>query len=265
MNSYDLRYVNLKSLDEINDSIQDIHPLELKNECIHYKYNDLQFVFKYVKNCNKIVIAFHGAANENTPLPIFRFPHTVKSSPYTFLSIYDNLVEYYKKDKLLLSWFLDTKKYSNHEKYHELIKFILDTFRNNNTKVIFYGTSGGGYACLKYSSIFKATCLISNIQVYLEKYRYYIELNKILKRNNDELIYQNIEELIEQNGHPEKIIYYSNTRDQKHYMPHTIPFVEFLKSKNINLELHIFTGDENATSHHAVQFDTCRKKILIEL
>lgn len=257
MNSYNLKYMNINSLSEIKQNIP---------ECIHYQYNNIQFAFKHVENSNKIVIAFHGAAKPTTHLPIFRFPHTQTSSPYTFLSIFDNLLDVYKKNKLLLAWFQDTKKYPNNNNlYSELIKYILDTFRNNNTKVIFYGTSGGGFPALKFSSIFKATCLISNIQVYLHKYRYFIELNNILKKNNDELIIEHIEDFFQKYGLPERIVYYSNTRDEKHYIHHTLPFVEYLCKINATLDLHIFTGDINAKSHHEVQFDTCRKKIIMDL
>lgn len=259
MNSYKINYKCLNSLNEIN---------ETKNVCLHYEHNDIQFAFRHVENSGKLVISFHGETKTDFQLPIFRFPFIRNSSPVSHLSICDDLLIKYKNDELTLSWYLDTIKYSNHKKYHELINFIINTYAINdkvNDKVIFFGTSGGGFPALKYSSIFNKSCLISNFQVYLDKHGRFKNLCKILEKNNDELVYEKLEDIFQKYGNPECIHLYTNSRDKPSYVNQTLPFINYLESINANVKINIFIGDPTVENQHRNQFDTCYKKLLLEM
>ncbi|MBA3286194.1 MAG: hypothetical protein H0U27_14215 [Nitrosopumilus sp.] len=116
---------------------------------------------------------------------VFRgYNYNIKNTD--ILCISDALLEKYKDDKMALSWYLSTEKYNFEQTYTEIIECIIKKY----SKVLFCGTSGGGYPALYYASKFNKLCLIGNSQIYLDKYTYFLTLNNILEKNNDKIVYQ---------------------------------------------------------------------------
>ena len=63
---------------------------------------------------------------------------------------------------------MSTKKYNVEHIYVELFTYLIDKQKYN--KVIFTGTSAGGFPSLKFACKFNCIALISNSQIYLEKH-----------------------------------------------------------------------------------------------
>ena len=107
---------------------------------------------------------------------------------------------------------LSTKKCNVEQDYIELFRYIIN--HKNTKKIIFSGSSAGGYPSIKYASIFGQICLVGNPQLYLKKYpSFQTCLVKWLEKYKDKPIYQNnnIEKLILDHK-PSKIYLYNNKK-----------------------------------------------------
>lgn len=211
----------------------------------HYVYGGVDFLYK--NNGNKhLLVTFHGAAKLSVKLPIFRcYNRTYNNSDV--LCISDIVLDKYRSKQLELAWFLSTEKHNAGIIYEKIFNHII----NKYTKVLFFGTSGGGFPALYYACKYNAICLLGNSQIYPDKYKYYPTLTKILQENNDKLIVHHIEDIMITNL-PKQIILSTNTNDAVHYQDHTLPFIEFCKKINFNnITLLSFDGHHvDAHSHY---------------
>lgn len=227
---------------------------------IHYTWKDVDFLYKHKKTNRKLVVFFHGALND-TNISAYTFRGYDYEFPNTDILSLSNLLikKYHKTKKILLSWYLSTKDHNHLPLYTGIFDKIL---KKKYDKVLFTGTSGGGYPAIFFSSLYHSECLISNSQIYLNKYNYFAKLLAHLKITESDLDID-IEKHIMKRGPPKKIYLYTNQRDVNHYENHTLPFIVFLKknSYDSNIEVNIFIGDEpkpNQT-HHTVQFPNKQK------
>ena len=128
------------------------------------------------------MISFHGLTrnkfNDLVPLPVFR---SFYNKEYNTLSLSDKLLEDYSDKKLFLSWFVSPSNTNYFERYIEIIQFFINKYE----KIIFYGSSGGGFPSLLFASHFNKTALIFNSQLYLEKYWYFKEFINIVQPSID--------------------------------------------------------------------------------
>jgi hypothetical protein len=221
---------------------------------VHYIYEDVHFLYK--NNGNRhLIISFHGAAKENTRYPIFRnYDRNYVNSD--MLSIFDGMLHKYKKQGLLLSWYTSTEKYNFDEVYMKIINHIIKKYN----RVLFFGTSGGGFAALYYACKFNAHCLIGNSQLYLDKYKYYPIFEKIITDAGDKPIINNIEDVVAANS-PKLITLSTNIDDLHHYSEHSQPFVKFCQDNNISCINAIFFKGTNATAH-SQYFQTGHRRII---
>ena len=107
-----------------------------KNE---YFYKSHSFLFDNSNESRNLIVSFHGAINRDTQLPVYRF-YDYKFQNSDCLCCFDQNLSTYKKEQLLLSWFLID---SDEDIYKEIINHILQ--KKAYEKVIFVGSSGGGY------------------------------------------------------------------------------------------------------------------------
>ena len=186
-----------------------------------------------------------------TPLPVFK-GYNYDNNEYDVLCISDILLKKYNHKKLLLSWFLSTKNNNYFNKYIGLFEKIFHD--NKYAKIVFCGSSGGGYPSLIFSSYFanKYNCiaLIQNCQIYLDKHNYFEKMINIIP----DIDYRDVENFIKTHT-PPNILYIQNINDLHHYNNHFLPFCEFYE--NLYGEKCIkkipFVGREpinNKTHHH---------------
>lgn len=160
-------------------------------------------------------------------------------------------------------WFLPTEKYKLHKKYRKIIQYFVDSKKYK--KIVFNGTSAGGYPSLYFASYFNQIALISNPQIYLEKYNGFRNVAKNIEQFGDKFGYEDkqIERNIKERK-PLKIILYCNKKDDT-YEKHCKPFVDFMKKNNMGklLELKYFepTSLPEGMMQHQILFPKNRKHI----
>jgi hypothetical protein len=221
----------------------------------YYNYKNCNFLAK-MKNYNKnLVIIFHGAIpNIEERSCCFRgYNYEIENTDIICIS--DILLSIYKNFQI--SWYLSSSKHNINNIYIE----VFDYFINNKDydKIIFTGTSGGGYPSLYFSSLYKKTALIANSQIYPEHYWHYNDLITKLNENDDQLLYENKDiEITIMKQQPEKIILYQNLNDislQQISNAYYKPFIDFIKENHMEhiLELYLFNGidpPQDKTHHH---------------
>ena len=92
-----------------------------------------------------------------------------------------------KYENYVINWTLSTKKYNVDYIYKELFSYLINKKKYN--KIIFTGTSAGGYPSIKFACFFNSFALISNSQIYLEKYSSFNKLKNMVNKNDDEILY----------------------------------------------------------------------------
>lgn len=248
------------------NKINSLTKINIKNygKSVYYNYKNINFLLKLKLNSKKLVVVFHGAlTDKGVHRVVFRgFDFNFKETDIICIS--DGLISIYENFKI--GWFLSTQKHNFKKIYLEIFKFFIYNKNKNYKKVMFTGTSGGGYPSLYFASIFNKIALIGNSQLYLEDYslfkRWRVKrkdgicgLLDLTDKDNDKLIYQNknIEHHLKKHK-PQKIILYNNILDLT-YKVHTKPFINFINKNNLKniLELNLFKGGipkKNKTQHH---------------
>ena len=239
MNSYNIHSIKIDNLSQI-----------IKNKKIHYVFKKVDFLYKPTQNSKKLAVVFHGSRSMKQKLPIFRSYNW--DSNFSILSFSDLLLKEYCKDSLLLGWYLDTKKHKQSNIIIQVIKKIKKIGEYN--KIIFFGSSGGGYPALKFASYFNEIAFFMNSQIYLNNHKHFDILKKILNENSDELLDFDIEKYIKDNGLPKKVILYCNIRDKHHYEIHSLPLEKFFNNNFLGIFKGIYfnghTPPKGSTHHH---------------
>lgn len=180
-----------------------------------------------------LIILFNGALpsrDESLKLPIFSGFGVIPSAKASVVRISDPAL-YASKD-LKLGWYADKEL---HSKICEIIKKIIDTYFPS--KVIFFGGSGGGYACLNFSRMFnESLAVIWNPQTDILKFdkgqvcEYASSVFKIntFKECESKLplvTYSNLYDFYKKNIQKNYVIYIQNQNDW-HVRWHCIPFLK---------------------------------------
>lgn len=234
-----------------------------------YNYNGLNFLSKMNSKNENIVISFHGAVqNEGTNRIIFR-GYNYEIDNTNIICISDYLLNIY--DKYKVNWALSTEKHNIEHIYRELFTYLINQKKYN--KVIFIGTSAGGFPSLKFACIFNCIALISNSQIYLEEYGKnrdwgFGHLKNMVENNNDKLLYKNkqIENIINEHK-PKKVIIYNNRKDTT-YKKDIVPLIQYINNKKIShlFEINLFDYDgiiPAGKKHHHIQFPDNKNQIHI--
>lgn len=226
----------------------------------HYVYSvenlKIDFLYKPSKKSKGLIVMFHGAKTPDTSLPVFRGRRDTFRN-CSLLSISDPLLEIYFKCNLLVSWYLDTNKFSITKHIRSIIEKVSSLPNQDN--ILFFGTSGGGFPAVKYASIFNQGTLLSNSPLYIDEHPYFETLTSILAQNGDALFEETrVDGIIKKYGQPKYIILLTNEKDVYHLEYHTRPFVRFLKEAGMEkiLDYHTFTGGtpKPGRDHHNIQY-----------
>lgn len=242
------------------------------NEKNIYNYNNFYFLCNFNYKNKYLVVNFHGAIPQ-TLGPIFRgYDYNINNTDIVCIS--DYILDLYKHrllyNKQLCNWSLSTKKHNIDALYNEVLSVIIG--HKKYYKVVFTGTSAGGFPSIKFASYFNAIAIISNSQLYLENYnkRYYCPIRHINKMLDidDEVIYENnmIEKIILQSK-PKKIIYYQNINDIGPN-PHNsygdfLQFMKFIENNNLSYfcDFISFYYKQYDVNQHNIQFPNNLKHI----
>lgn len=259
MNNYGYNHKIIKNLNSIETNVN-----------IHYTYKGLNFLTKLNDNNKNLIILFHGSVKgKGIDRVIFRgYNYTINNTDIVCISDYlmNKYIDYN------VNWALSSQKHNIESLYIEVFDYIINMKKYE--KVIFTGSSAGGYPSIKYSCYFNCFAIISNSQLYLENYSYYyntnhtkndaiVSLQSLMKINDDKIIYTNksIEKFIE-NSKPKKIILYCNILDYT-YKNHTKPFIDFLNNSGYTnfCECILFEGCEDGKNPHSVQYPNMLKHV----
>jgi len=236
------------------EKIKDINKINNRVPC-KYNYKNVNFLYKPNLNKQCLVVFLHGKCR-NISEPIYRgYNYEFKNSSVLCLS--DGLRQYYKQN---YCWYLSTEKHNYENIYLEILTF----FNKNYDKIIFTGTSAGGYFSLYLAGIFNQYALISNSQIFLPDYYKlptsgYNDMINNIEKANDKIIYKDICEHFNTNK-PKKIHIFCNQNDKSAYRDAT-KLLQQLNKIKINVSNNIFIGREpiikglaNPENHHGIQF-----------
>lgn len=227
-----------------------------------YNFKGVNFLCKMNPKNTKIVFVFHGARTDKNLEVIFRgFDYQIDG--VDIICISDYLISIY--EDYTVNWTLPTKKHNSDQIYREIISALL---QKKYDKVVFTGTSAGGYPSIKFACYFNAIALVANAQIYLEHYSGFTTLTKMVESHGDAVIYENkeIEKIIQQYK-PKKIVIYNN-KDDSTYERDIVPLTEFVKKNNLThyFDFHIFTWAGHipeGKTHHHIQFPGNKKHLEI--
>jgi len=157
-NSYGIPYIELANLDDI------------RYGKFHYNYNEIDFMFNFKDNSDKLIIIFHGAIRVTDKLPMF-LKHDYDKDNISALIISDKLLELSKTNIHMFSrsgGFCETNTIKYHTIYKAIIQQCIDCVnKNNNHKIIFIGPCIGAKPALYFGSFFAGIVLILNGWIYL--------------------------------------------------------------------------------------------------
>jgi hypothetical protein len=258
---------------QIIDNLIDIDD----NNYNFYNYHDLKFLSKLKSKNNNLAIIFHGSipsngipsnhiTSNNIPITstdrVYFRGYDYEINNTDIICISDYLMSKY--DEYEINWTLSTEKYDIEYIYEELFTYIINKKKYNS--IIFCGTSAGGFPSLKFACKFNSTALISNSQIYLEKYtnidnmKGFDYLKNMVNENNDKLIYENKQiETIINNSKPKQVIIYNNKKDLITYKYHLLPFIEYIENNNLSniFQINLFDFDgvvPKRKTQHSIQF-----------
>ena len=238
-----------------------------------YNYKGLNFLCKLSSKNKNLVISFHGAVpNKGTNRVVFR-GYNYKIDDTNIVCISDYLLNIYHEYQV--NWTLSTYKHNVEYIYDELFTYLIT--QQKYSKVIFSGTSAGGFPSLKFACKFNCIALISNSQIYLENYSLFkrgrinandgrFGLLDILDKYNDEIIYKNkqIENIIDE-FKPKKVIIFNNKKDST-YKRDIVPLIQYINNNKIShiFQINLFDYDgiiPTGKTHHSIQFPDNKKHI----
>lgn len=141
--------------------------------------DEVEFECLFVrKKQNKLYVVFSGSRELTDKLPIFK--------RWTYSSFFDgstlNIADpmYRQFDKLHLGWYYGTKDNNYLDKLIALISAVASHLEISNENIVFFSSSGGGYAALYCASKMEGTyCAVINPQINLSKYFYCKEFCEI--------------------------------------------------------------------------------------
>lgn len=167
-----LKLDNFESIKLDFDTFLTMPPLfyfEINNWRYDFFYNDCQY-------SDKIYIIFSGSRYPNK-IPLFKRNSWNYFFDGAVLYVADPM--FYKFDKLQLGWYLGT---NDDDIFLYILRIICKVIAISKKKVVVaYGSSGGGYAAIKFGQFFDCISIAINPQIFLHNYQQYDHFFKITK------------------------------------------------------------------------------------
>ena len=187
----------------------------------------IHFVKKNDAKKPRLFIFLNGAISEESQKKHYPYFNRISWSDKFnghCLYLYDaslDLVENYT-----LGWYRGVKNNHLNDKYVEIIRTFIRLLEISEENLCFYGSSGGGFAALKFAESFKgATVIAINAQTNILKYVGVLAVSRFEKvfdveRSKDE-IEVNVRNLQKNDT---KLVIVQNIQDTNHYRDHFLPF-----------------------------------------
>lgn len=179
----------------------------------------------------------------------------------SYLGIEDPM--YFKYQNLKLGWYYGTKSHSYIEDSLLIIKTICDAIDISYENIIFFSSSGGGYASIYAASLVDNSLSISlNPQIILQNYHSIKNFSDITGINLDEKDTLNRNNLIMRikDNRTSKHIILCNVQDTHQFEQHIVPLASALSipikyglSSNDNVLLWIYDNDGAPSPHTAFE------------
>jgi len=213
-----LDFRNSFDLDAINDYVTPVKYQKINDNGRHY-------------------IIFNGALNKNFKrYPTFhRHTWSPKLGSNT-LNIYDASVD--PSEDYLLGWYHGTQKRPLCNDIQAIVNLLKEQKNLHNGDLVFYGSSGGGWAALRYASMFPGSLAVAvNPQTNILKYQYESSILKFLSKSYPGMERKQVESALSSelkiDHRPfvrnttelkSRFIIAQNTVDEHHYQHHFLPF-----------------------------------------
>jgi hypothetical protein len=217
------------------------------------------FPCAFFRNNSDSLLVFLPSSSVDKPYPYYpRISIKDKISNFDFLYIADPFQDDLDYSDSGGSWFID----KNGVSVLPDLASLIDDFRihNNYRRIIFYGSSMGGYASIILAAIIDgANCIAECPQIYLYKHpdSSYV-LNKFCAHLHRSIY--DIENFLPLNSNSSfKII--CSVYDH-HVSDHVIPFVNWLSANELNksrFEISLFCDDSYSRGHVALNIKDCIK------
>lgn len=191
------------------------------------------------KKSDRLVIMLPGATNRAKALKNFQRHSWTGDFDCSVLSFLDPTISEY--NDLSIGWYQGTLDNYLIPKLQRVISALVEKIGVPEEKVLFFGSSAGGFTSLKLAEFFiRSTVVVINPQIYLNHYtRTHFErlLLYSYKGISERDVIRNYKERISVDVDLDKreapIVYYQNTYDQKHDNKHLRPFLKKLEDASM--------------------------------
>jgi hypothetical protein len=193
-------------------------------------------IYADIKESNCLVVFLNGSINRSIKKPpVFQRQSWVRDIPFSSVVVSDKTVEL--NDTLELAWYLGEPDGNYLRSVVLAILKIRDALCLQNEQIVFYGTSGGGYAGILLASIIRgSSCIAGNAQTDLSKYNYNF-FDKFITdtgyQKSDQKI--NIMEYLSDKKYIPPITFLQNIQDVNHFNSHYMPFLKWYGSNRCSL------------------------------
>lgn len=218
-------------------------------------------IFHYKPGKNLYVI-YDGARGNRLP----GFPRWSYSPLFdgSYLGIEDPM--YYDYDNLQIGFYYGSKQRSYIIDSLKIIKKVCDRCKVRYENIIFFSSSGGGYASLYASTLIENSLSISiNPQLYIQNYGYantFTQITNMQLDQEDALLRNDLVRQIKKSKKSKHIII-CNIQDHHHFMEHIVPFCEKLSiplkygiSIKDNILLWLYDADGTPSAHTSFETKT---------
>ncbi|WP_394062394.1 heparinase II/III-family protein [Alcaligenes sp. WGS1538] len=240
------------------------------NNLLYYSYKNIDHYFKKSDSDN-LFVSFHGSIKpptEDSPgslLPVFRFHDLKVNRQPNLLCFSDLILNFHKKNKVYLGWFLDSEKIKQRDFIEKIISYYVEKY--SVKRILFYASSGGGHVALDMASRFNQSVMLSNCQFFLTEHSQFPALERAIVDAADKLMSFDLESTLRGRPGPKECISYCNIDDNT--ISHHERMEEFLGSYPVHLRKIHFSGEavakKNGVGNHSVGFpDGMRARSVIE-
>lgn len=196
-------------------------------------YNDLDI--KYFANGKvdnkKLTIMLPGAVNRSKTIHNFQRHSWSNDIDGSVISFLDPTV--HADNNVSIGWFQGNKENYAIPVLIKIIRKILDVNNLSDRDLTLFGSSAGGFTCLKIADDFPhSRIIVNNPQIYIHKYSYsdYHKLvDWVFPKNKIEYIEEKYKKrlMVDINIliRTKPILYYQNIDDSHHYDVHLMPFL----------------------------------------
>ncbi len=220
---------------------------------------DILSFFK--KNSDRLVVFYNGAVDvEKTPLPVFQRWSWLEKLPYSAMVISDPTIEQIareKSGKSHIGWYQGDCDGFVLEQIVEHIKKTIHKLDIEESNVLFYGSSAGGFAALVSASLLQRSkaCVINPQVDVLQYHKKHVDkLLAYLGTDKEETLkkkehYLDAIKYFERNDNFPQVYYKQNELDQDHYIKHYNYFKDAYVKRGYEKRLHsVITSDERGHS-----------------